>query len=59
MAFNENGKPLIMVIGVGGGGGNAVSHMFDQQIEGVDFVLANTDYQQLKVSQNPILLEPT
>ena len=60
VAFNENGKPLIMVIGVGGGGGNAVSHMFDQQIEGVDFVLANTDNQQLNSSHVPrkILLGP-
>ncbi|MGM9841579.1 MAG: cell division protein FtsZ [Candidatus Limisoma sp.] len=60
VAFNENGKPLIMVIGVGGGGGNAVSHMFDQQIEGIDFVLANTDNQQLKNSDVPrkILLGP-
>ncbi|MDD5870263.1 MAG: cell division protein FtsZ [Bacteroidales bacterium] len=60
VSFNEAGKPLIMVIGVGGGGGNAVSHMYDQQIEGVDFVLANTDFQQLNNSQVPrkILLGP-
>ncbi|MEO1420580.1 MAG: cell division protein FtsZ [Pseudomonadota bacterium] len=39
---------VIKVIGVGGGGGNAVSHMVDSGIEGVDFVCANTDAQALK-----------
>jgi cell division protein FtsZ len=39
---------VIKVIGVGGGGGNAVRHMIDQSIEGVDFVCANTDAQALK-----------
>jgi cell division protein FtsZ len=41
---------VIKVIGVGGGGGNAVSHMVNAQIEGVDFVCANTDAQALKNS---------
>ena len=41
---------VIKVIGVGGGGGNAVSHMVHAQIEGVDFVCANTDAQALKNS---------
>ena len=36
----------IKVIGVGGGGGNAVSHMVDTGIEGVDFICTNTDAQQ-------------
>ncbi|MEL7024331.1 MAG: cell division protein FtsZ [Pseudomonadota bacterium] len=39
---------VIKVIGVGGGGGNAVSYMVDSGIEGVDFVCANTDAQALK-----------
>lgn len=39
---------VIKVIGVGGGGGNAVQHMVDSQIEGVDFVCANTDAQALR-----------
>jgi cell division protein FtsZ len=39
---------VIKVIGIGGGGGNAVQHMVDAQIEGVDFVCANTDAQALK-----------
>ena len=41
---------VIKVIGVGGGGGNAVSHMVNAQIEGVDFICANTDAQALKNS---------
>ena len=39
---------VIKVIGVGGGGGNAVSHMLSSKISGVDFVYANTDAQALK-----------
>lgn len=39
---------IIKVIGVGGGGGNAVQHMIDRNIEGVDFICANTDAQALK-----------
>jgi cell division protein FtsZ len=41
---------VIKVIGVGGGGGNAVSHMVKANVEGVDFVCANTDAQALKTS---------
>ena len=43
----------IKVIGVGGGGGNAVNHMFEGGIQGVDFVLCNTDYQALMRSTVP------
>ncbi len=39
---------VIKVVGVGGGGGNAVNHMLNSQVEGVDFVVANTDAQALK-----------
>jgi len=39
---------VIKVIGVGGGGGNAVAHMLNSNIEGVDFVVANTDAQAMK-----------
>ncbi|MBS1220063.1 MAG: cell division protein FtsZ, partial [Proteobacteria bacterium] len=39
---------VIKVIGVGGGGGNAVQHMVASNIEGVDFICANTDAQALK-----------
>lgn len=54
------GKPLIKVVGVGGGGGNAVKHMFRQGINGVSFVICNTDYQVLMSSDVPekILLGP-
>lgn len=40
-------KPRIAVIGVGGGGGNAVNNMISQNLEGVDFIVANTDAQAL------------
>src|SRR5688572_33296572 len=39
---------VIKVLGIGGGGGNAVAHMVRQGIEGVDFICANTDAQALK-----------
>lgn len=39
---------VIKVVGVGGGGGNAVRHMIEQNVEGVDFICANTDAQALK-----------
>jgi cell division protein FtsZ len=45
-SFTQNA--VIKVIGVGGGGGNAVQHMVTQNIEGVDFIVANTDAQALK-----------
>lgn len=41
---------IIKVIGVGGGGSNAVTHMFTEGIQGVDFILCNTDYQALEKS---------
>ena len=42
---------VIKVLGVGGGGGNAVSHMVNCGIEGVDFICINTDAQALKHSK--------
>jgi cell division protein FtsZ len=48
---------VIKVIGVGGGGGNAVEHMVRQNIEGVDFICANTDAQALKTSSAPTVLQ--
>jgi cell division protein FtsZ len=44
------GRPAIKVIGVGGGGGNAVNTMIEGGIEGVDFIVANTDGQVLETS---------
>ena len=46
--YTENA--VIKVIGVGGGGGNALEHMVENQIEGVDFICANTDVQALRKS---------
>ncbi|HEX3064196.1 MAG TPA: cell division protein FtsZ, partial [Dongiaceae bacterium] len=40
-------KPKITVVGVGGAGGNAVNNMIKQNLEGVDFIVANTDAQAL------------
>jgi cell division protein FtsZ len=56
----EEGLPngaLIKVIGVGGGGGNAVNRMIDAQVEGVDFIAANTDLQALKMSKAPVRIQ--
>ncbi|MFK7949127.1 MAG: cell division protein FtsZ [Saprospiraceae bacterium] len=54
MQFNQsNGDSIIKVIGVGGGGSNAVSHMFNEGIVGVDFIICNTDEQSLELSAVP------
>lgn len=47
----------IKVVGVGGGGGNAVNHMIDARIEGIDFLVANTDAQALGRSRAPLKLQ--
>ena len=44
----EELRPRITVIGVGGAGGNAIANMIGAGIEGVDFIVANTDAQALK-----------
>ena len=66
---NENGEMRIQyheeqvrgahikVIGVGGGGGNAVNRMIQARMEGVEFIAANTDVQALKLSQAPVKLQ--
>jgi len=46
-------KNIIKVIGVGGGGGNATNYMYENHIEGVDFVICNTDRQALRRSPIP------
>ncbi len=53
-------KPSITVIGVGGAGGNAVNNMISSQLEGVEFVVANTDAQALAqtLAERPIQLGP-
>ena len=55
MDFNlpVNGEKIIKVIGVGGGGGNAVNHMYRQGIKDVDFAVCNTDAQALMNSPVP------
>ncbi len=59
MQFNlpKNQSNVIKVIGVGGGGGNAVNHMYNKGIEGVDFVICNTDAQALNNSPVPIKIQ--
>lgn len=47
----------IKVIGVGGGGSNAVNHMIEARIEGVEFLVANTDLQALKRAMAPVKLQ--
>lgn len=49
----KNQSNVIKVIGVGGGGSNAINHMFQQGIKGVDFVVCNTDAQALQNSPVP------
>lgn len=53
----KNQSNVIKVIGVGGGGGNAVNHMFSQGINGVDFVICNTDAQALQNSPVPTKIQ--
>jgi cell division protein FtsZ len=59
ISFNE--EPLndakIKVIGVGGGGGNAVNRMIDAGMEGIEFIVANTDLQALRLSRAPVKLQ--
>jgi len=49
----KNQSSIIKVIGIGGGGSNAVSHMYDEGIEGVDFLICNTDAQAMEASPIP------
>ncbi|MBT0811450.1 cell division protein FtsZ [Litoribacter ruber] len=53
----KNHKSIIKVIGVGGGGSNAVNHMFNQGIKDVEFVVVNTDSQALKCSPVPLKVQ--
>ncbi len=56
--FNVNElKPRILVVGVGGAGGNAVNNMIRSKLEGVEFVVMNTDAQALQQSLAPIKLQ--
>ena len=57
--FNEDAinSAKIKVIGVGGGGGNAVNRMIESHLEGIEFVVANTDLQALKLSRAPVKIQ--
>ncbi|MEI7931877.1 MAG: cell division protein FtsZ [Alphaproteobacteria bacterium] len=50
-------KPRIVVFGVGGAGGNAVNNMIDAGLEGVEFVVANTDAQALSLAKTPLRIQ--
>ena len=47
----------IKVIGIGGGGGNAVNTMISCEVYGVDFIVANTDAQALRMSKAPVKIQ--
>ena len=52
-----NKSSIIKVFGIGGGGSNAVNHMWHQGITGVDFVVCNTDAQALNSSPVPVKIQ--
>jgi cell division protein FtsZ len=54
---NTHNGPRIKVIGVGGGGGNAINNMIDRGIAGVDFLVANTDSQALEMTKAPTRMQ--
>jgi cell division protein FtsZ len=55
--FPQDESPIIKVIGVGGGGSNAVNHMYSQGIIGVDFAITNTDHQAMELSPVPTKIQ--
>jgi len=61
IVFDESEQPIsganIRVIGIGGGGGNAINRMIEAGIQGVQFLVANTDLQSLKASQASVKLQ--
>jgi cell division protein FtsZ len=59
ISFNEEARndAKIKVIGIGGGGGNAVNRMMDAGVEGIEFITANTDLQALRMSHAPVKLQ--
>jgi cell division protein FtsZ len=58
MSFSEELSPAkIKVIGVGGGGCNAVNRMIRAKVEGIEFITANTDLQALRLSQAPVKIQ--
>ena len=59
ISFNEEARndARIKVIGVGGGGGNAVNRMIDAGMENIEFIVANTDLQALRMSHAPVKIQ--
>src|SRR6201995_53754 len=59
ISYNDDTRndARIKVIGVGGGGGNAVNRMIDAGVEGIEFIAANTDLQALRMSRAPLKLQ--
>ena len=53
----ETRKPVLKVVGVGGGGSNAINRMIELGIDGIDFIAANTDGQALKSSLAPVKIQ--
>ena len=53
----KDSSSILKVIGVGGGGSNAVNHMYLQGIKGVDFMVCNTDLQALDISPVPLKIQ--
>src|SRR5712692_6132402 len=61
IVFDDSEQPIsgacIKVVGIGGGGGNAINRMIEAGIQGVQFLVANTDLQSLKASQASVKLQ--
>ncbi|MFA5006821.1 MAG: cell division protein FtsZ [Candidatus Izemoplasmatales bacterium] len=57
MNENFNQKPMIKVIGVGGGGGSAINRMIENDVQGVEFIAMNTDAQVLRLSKADVRLQ--
>ena len=53
----KNQSSVIKVIGIGGGGGNAINYMYKNGIKGVDFAICNTDTQALEASPIPVKIQ--
>src|SRR6185295_6652976 len=59
ISFNDEARndAKIKVIGVGGGGTNAVNRMIEAGVEGIEFIVANTDLQALRLSRAPVKIQ--
>lgn len=55
--FPKSSSSIIKVVGVGGGGCNAVNHMYEEGIKGVDYIICNTDAQALEASRVPVKIQ--